>query len=137
MPNVLRAMTPVATMKKPRSTSAIIDRRPTRPLLLAIRLVPRLPPGSQLGAACARIALDLRFRRCHRPPGNGDPERASATGADDLLRRTHTICAPIPERMLHDAVFTRVVRDDGENSVRVEPVTQRRQRPTQPLDLVV
>ena len=62
----------------------------------------------------ARVAGHLVFRRGHRSSRQRGPEGASAAGAHRLLGRTDACRAPFAERVLHDAILARVVRDDDE-----------------------
>src|SRR5260370_72539 len=64
-------------------------------------------------------------------------ERAAAAGAHRLTRRAHAGPAPLPERVLDDAVLSRVIGDHPEAPAWHQGVAQRWQRALQLAQLVV
>src|SRR5512142_2363262 len=145
-------MTPVATRRKPNSTSA--SWRPRPPFFPAFRDDPRagaaafprgalfaplpaMPIPSQPRAARPHVAPRLFGTRDHRLAGEQLPQRLAATGAHRLLRRADARSAPIAEGVLHDPVLSRVIGDDEEGPTGREPLAQRRQRVLQVTQLAV
>src|SRR6476660_4257259 len=129
-------MTPVATRRKPTSTSASCRPRPLFfPFLRdGTRAAGRAPPRAtpfpplpamaippQPGAARPHVAPRLLRAGNHRLPREQGAERLPATGAERLLRRADARRAPVAEGVLHDPVLPRVVGDDGDGPPLREP----------------
>src|SRR5688500_6216441 len=108
-----------ATSRKPATSS------PTR---LRPRMSGRAAPGAKPGAPRARIELRLFRTGGKSAPRDQLAERLAATGTMRLLRRADTRAAPFPHRVLHEPIFTRMVRDDSENASRAQTVAEHGKR---------
>src|SRR3989454_12240885 len=116
-------------------------RRPPRSTLFPYTTLFRSPlphlEGAEPGRARPRVVPDFggvgpqRLFREHRP------ERAAATRAHRLPRRTDARPAPVAKRVLDDAVLARVIGDRRDPAAGRERRTQRRQRQVELLELLV
>src|SRR5256886_587404 len=80
-----------------------------------------------------------QLRRRGRDPLAGEhaAQRSPAAGAYRLARWADARLAPVAERVLHDAVLARVVRDHREPAAGDERGPERRQREVELLELLV
>src|ERR1035437_4402610 len=133
LPKLRLHMTPVATRTKPTRIRATRER--PRTSLPPIRRT--LPPSAKMGAAGARVARDFVRTGVHGLAGEQLAERATPTAADRLPGRAHAGQTPRTKRVLHDPVLPRVVGDHREDARGHQPLTERRKRPLERIELAV
>src|SRR5437667_9511011 len=92
---------------------------------------------AELRRAGPRVGRDLGGLGRDRLLREHAPGRAAPARAHRLAGRTDTLPAPLPERVLHNAIFSGMVRNDAESAARDERVAHYRQGSDQRAELVI
>src|SRR2546425_218858 len=130
-------------------TTHVVARNATSPAAIQWRPLSRIPPllplplplphleGAEPGRARPRVVPDFGGVGPQRLLREHGPERAAATRAHRLPRRTDARPAPVTKRVLDDAILARVIGDRIDPAAGRERRTQRRQRQVELLELLV
>src|SRR2546425_74581 len=92
---------------------------------------------AKLRRARAGIGCDLVGRGRHGLLREHLPQGPATAGAYRLAGGADAVFRPVPKRMLHDAVFTRMVGDDAQTATRDQRIAERGQRRGEHVELLI